>query len=107
MVSVVKGYSINYKTIKEVKQIIKKESECRHTQFNNSGEGFVPNKDTLRGKENITTALMIVCKHLSTYLLKLWQLASIKKELDVNANAFCLQILPMSMTQIRASDFSG
>lgn len=56
MDSVVRGYSINYKTIKEVKQIIKKESGCRHAQFNNSGEGVVPNKDTLRGKRNITTA---------------------------------------------------
>lgn len=56
MDSVVRGYSINCKIIKEVKQITKKESGCRHTQFNNSGEGVAPNKGTLRGKGNITTA---------------------------------------------------
>lgn len=56
-------------------------------------------------REILTLLLMMIYKQLSTCLLSLWQLASTKRELDINANAFCSQILPMSMTQIRASDF--
>ena len=56
-------------------------------------------------REILPLLLMMVYKQLSTCLLSLWQLASTKRELDIHANAFCSQILPMSMTQIRASDF--
>lgn len=43
--------------IKEVKQINTKEAGCGHTQFNDSGEGGVRNRDMIRGRGNITAAL--------------------------------------------------